>query len=270
MKKFLGKYRYSRILLKELVKTDFKLRYQGSVLGYLWSVLKPLMLFAILYVVFVRFLHFGAGIPHYAVSLLAAIVCWNFFAEATGQGMQSVVVRGDLLRKISFPKYIVVVSATISALINFVINLAVVTVFAALNGVVFRWTVLLVPLFVIELYIFAVAVAFFLSTLYAKFRDISHIWEVFMQGAFYVTPIIVPVSMIASMSVVASKIMLLSPVAQVIQDIRYSLITAQTETVWNYLGNHIFAFIPLVIVVIALVVGSTIFRKNSKKFAEMI
>ena len=107
--------RKNRILLGELVKTDFKLRYQGSVLGYLWAILKPLLMFAILYIVFVKILRFGSDIPHYPVYLLTGTVLWSFFTECTSQGIQAVVSRGDLLRKISFPKYIVVVSATATA-----------------------------------------------------------------------------------------------------------------------------------------------------------
>jgi ABC-2 type transport system permease protein len=132
--------RRNRILLRELVVTDFKLRYQGSVLGYLWSLLKPLMLFAILYVVFVHFLRFGVGLDHFAVSLLLGIVLWSFFTEATSQGMQAIVGRGDLIRKINFPKYIIVISATISALINLLFNLVVVLVFMIIDGVDFKWT----------------------------------------------------------------------------------------------------------------------------------
>ena len=115
--------RRNQILLRELVITDFKLRYQGSILGYVWSLLKPLMLFAIMYVVFIHFLRFGNGIPHFAVALLLGIVMWTFFIEATNQGMQAIVLRGDLIRKINFPKYIIVISGTISALINLIFNL---------------------------------------------------------------------------------------------------------------------------------------------------
>jgi ABC-2 type transport system permease protein len=269
--KIIKKYRYSAILLKELVKTDFKLRYQGSVLGYLWSVLKPLMLFAIMYLVFVHFLRFGEGIPHFAVSLLTGIVLWNFFAESTIQGMMAIVARGDLLRKINFPKYIIVISATISALINLLINLAVVLVFAVFNGVEFTWNVLLVPLIILELYVFSLAVAFLLSVLYVRFRDISHIWEVIMQAAFYFTPIIYPVSMIAVMNLTASKFMLLSPMAQIIQDVRYNLISqVGTETIWNHIGNIFYSLIPILLVLVLFVVSVIVFKKNSKKFAEMV
>ena len=120
--------RKNRILLGELVKTDFKLRYQGSVLGYLWAILRPLLMFAILYLVFAKLLRMGSDIPHYPVYL--GTVLWNFFTECTGQGIQSIVMRGDLLRKISFPKYIIVVAATSTALINLAINLCVIIIFA--------------------------------------------------------------------------------------------------------------------------------------------
>src|SRR3990167_4499788 len=98
--------RRNRILLRELVVTDFKLRYQGSALGYLWSLLKPLLLFAILYVIFVEFLRFGSDVEHFPLYLLLGIVLWGFFTEATNQGIQAIVSRGDLIRKINFPKYI--------------------------------------------------------------------------------------------------------------------------------------------------------------------
>ena len=94
----------NKILLKEMVKTDFKLRYQGSLIGHLWSILKPLMLFTIMYLVFVQFLRFDDGTPHYAIGLLIGMVTWNFFSEATNMGMMSIVSRGDLLRKLNFSK----------------------------------------------------------------------------------------------------------------------------------------------------------------------
>src|SRR5262245_61299929 len=115
----------NRALLAELVRTDFKLRYQGSVLGYAWSLLRPTFLFAILYVVFVYFLKTGRGIPHYAVYLLLGIVLWNFFEEMTKLSLTSVVDRGSLIRKIKIPNWIIVLSSSISALINLMLNLIV-------------------------------------------------------------------------------------------------------------------------------------------------
>lgn len=274
LQKIADRYRYSWILLRELVKTDFKLRYQGSMLGMVWSVLKPLMLFAVMYVVFVRFLRFGAGIPHFAVSLLLAQTLWSFFQESTSQGMRAIVDRGDLLRKINFPRYIVVISSTVSAFINLLISLVVVLIFMIINGVEFRLTILLFPLIVIELYIFALAVAFLLSTLYVKFRDIGHIWDVVMQIWFYVTPIIYPLSQIISMSgfglVVAKLMLIVNPMAQIIQDARYVLVTTQTETIWNTVGagTPLLKIIPIVLTLVLFAIGVVVFRKHSRTFAE--
>ena len=274
LQKIADRYRYSWILLRELVKTDFKLRYQGSMLGMVWSVLKPLMLFAVMYVVFVRFLRFGAGVPHFAVSLLLAQTLWSFFQESTSQGMRAIVDRGDLLRKINFPRYIVVISSTVSAFINLLISLVVVLIFMIINGVEFRPTILLFPLIVIELYIFALAVAFLLSTLYVKFRDIGHIWDVVMQIWFYVTPIIYPLSQIISMSgfglVVAKLMLIVNPMAQIIQDARYVLVTTQTETIWNTVGagTPLLKIIPIVLTSVLFAIGVVVFRKHSRTFAE--
>lgn len=270
--KLISKYRYSWILLRELVKTDFKLRYQGSMLGMAWSVLKPLMLFAVMYVVFVRFLRFGAGIPHFAVSLLLAQTLWAFFQEATSQGMQAIVGRGDLLRKLKFPKYIVVVSSTVSALINLVISLFVVLIFMIVNGVEFRPIILLFPFVIIELYLFSLGVALLLSTLFVRFRDIGHIWDVIMQAWFYATPIIYPLTQLINVGwlSVAKLVLMLNPIAQIIQDARYLVVTTQTETIWGLVGQQcwLLKLIPLLIIAIVLLVGVTVFRRRSPYFAE--
>ncbi len=260
----------NRILLKELTKTDFKLRYQGSVLGYFWALLRPLLMFAILYVVFAKLLRFGGDIPHYPVYLLTGTVLWSFFTECTGQGIQAIVQRGDLLRKISFPKYIVVVSTTFTALINLSINLLVVVIFALINGVEPGLSWLLVPLSVLELYILSLGIAFLLGAINVKYRDIGSIWDVLIQALFYAVPIIYPVTMVANSSVLAAKIILLNPIAQVIQDVRYNLITKEAITTWNYLSNPLLKFLPFLFVVILLILAALYFRKKSRFFAEEV
>lgn len=265
-------YKNNRVLLKELTKTDFKLRYQGSVLGYFWALLRPLMMFAILYVVFGKLLRFGGDIPHYPVYLLAGTTLWSFFTECTNQGIQAIITRGELIRKICFPKYIVVVSATLTAVINLVINLVVVIIFALINGVTPSWTCLLVPIVLFELYCLALGISFLLGAVNVKYRDITSIWDVLTQALFYAIPIIYPISMIISTSDIAAKIILLNPIAQVIQDVRYLLITPETITTWEYVGNGNFfiKFIPIFITTFILIWGSWYFRKKSKKFAEEI
>lgn len=263
--------RRNRILLRELVITDFKLRYQGSVLGYLWSLLKPLLLFTILYLVFVRFLKFGEGIEHFAVSLLLGIVLWTFFTEATGQGMSAIVSRGDLIRKINFPKYIIVISGTISALINLALNLLVVFVFIVINGVDIQWSILLFPLSILELYVFALALAFALAAVYVKYRDMSHIWEVFLQALFYATPILYPISMvIENAGVNIAKLMMLNPIAQIIQDARYSAISHDTITTSSFIGNPFLIAVPYAIVGLSIIFAVFYFRKSQKYFAENV
>ena len=262
--------RKNRILLAELTKTDFKLRYQGSVLGYLWALLRPLMMFAIMYVVFAKLLRFGSDIPHYSVYLLAGTSMWSFFTECTSQGIQAIVTRGDLLRKISFPKYIVVVSATLTAVINMLINLVVIVIFALINGVTPSWQWLLVFIPLIGLYLLSLGIAFLLGSINVKYRDITSIWDVIIQALFYAVPIIYPVSMVASTSEIAAKVILLNPISQCIQDVRYFLITDETITTWNYIDNPFLKAIPVIIIFAFLIIGALVFRKKSKFFAEEV
>ena len=260
----------NRILLKELTKTDFKLRYQGSVLGYLWALLRPLMMFAILYIVFAKLLKLGNDIPHYPVYLLVGTTMWSFFTECTSQGIQAIIQRGDLLRKIAFPKYVVVISATLTAVINMLINLGVIVIFALINGVIPSLSWLLVPFSLIELYALSLGLAFFLGAHNVKYRDVTSIWDVLVQALFYAVPIIYPVSMVASTSMLAAKVILINPIAQIIQDIRFNMITTETVTSWNFLGSPMLCIVPIVIVLTVLVIGALTFRKKSKFFAEEV
>ncbi|MBP5511904.1 ABC transporter permease [Candidatus Saccharibacteria bacterium] len=262
--------RKNRILLNELTKTDLKLRYQGSILGYLWAIIRPLLMFGILYLVFAKFLRFGNDIPHYPVYLLIGTVLWNFFTECTNQGIQSLIIRSDLMRKIAFPKWIIVLSATTTALINLAINLVVVIVFSLLSGVEFSLTWLLVPFLILELYLLSFGIALLLGSLNVKFRDVQSIWEVLIQALFYAIPIIYPLSMVAGYSSFAANLLMLNPIAQVIQDVRFCLITKETLTGWVVLENVFLKLVPLVLVVIVVAVGVLVFKKKSKYFAEEI
>ncbi|HJP96894.1 MAG TPA: ABC transporter permease [Candidatus Saccharimonadales bacterium] len=258
----------NRALLRELVVTDFKLRYQGSILGYLWSLLRPLFLFAIMYIVFGKFLKIGSSVPHYPIYLLLGIVLWGFFTEATSQGLSAIVARGDLIRKVNFPKYIIVLSGTLSALINLFLNLLIVAFFMVINKVDIHHGIVLFPLVLIELYAIALAVAFFLSAAFVKYRDISHIWEIFLQAAFYATPILYPITLVLSANKTAAQLLMLNPVAQLIQDARYTLVSHQTVTLYNLVHNPWARAIPFVIVIVMVAVAVLYFRRNSKYFAE--
>ena len=262
------RYRYSSILLRAMVITDFRLRYQASVLGYLWTLLRPLALFTILYMVFVRLLNLGAGIPYNAIYLLFGIVLWNFFAEATIQGLASLVQRADLLRKISFPRYVIVLAVGFSALITFALSMVVIVLFMIIARVPLRLDILWLPLLFVELAAFSMSIAFFLSALFVRYRDMSYIWEVVLQAAFYATPIIYPLTLIEAHSVRAAQLLLLNPMAQIIQDARYCLITDKTETMTQLFGTPWARLIPIGITLVLVVTSVAFFRRRSPHFAE--
>ena len=274
VKDFRGKYDYALIVLRGLVKTDFRLRYQGSFLGIAWSVLKPLMMFCVMYVVFGKFLRMSDGTSTYPVVLLLGISSWQFVTESTSIGLRSVVDRGDLLRKIHFPNYIVVVSATMGAMISYAINLVVVLVFALIARVQFTWRVVLLPINIIELYAVTLGLTLIMATMYVYFRDIAHIWEVLQQVIFYTMPIIYPLSYVTDRGGILAtlaRMELLNPFAQAIQDIRHNFIAPETQpTIWNQFSNPAVKAIPIVLTLLCLGLGIYLFRRNSRRFAEVM
>lgn len=268
MHKLQKRYRYSVILLKQLVKTDFKLRYQGSVLGYVWSLLRPLLLFLILYIVFAKFLRFGDAVPHYPQYLLLGILLWNYFVEVTTGSVSAIVGKGDLIRKLNFPKYVIILAGSFSAFINLLLNFVVLGFFMYVGGVELTANAILILPLILELFVFSLALAFFLSALFVRFRDISYIWEVIVQAAFYATPILYAMSFVPHE---IAKAMILNPMAQIIQDARHVLITPEADTIYQlYDGNVLIWGLPLGISVVAAAVAVIYFRKRSKYFAEEV
>lgn len=269
-----GRYGYAMTVLRGLVKTDFKLRYQGSFLGIAWSVLKPLMLFVVMYFVFAKFLRIDDGTPTYPVVLLCGVVSWQFVTETVTMGLRSIVDRGDLLRKVHFPNVIVVVSASLGALISLGINYVVVLVFAFFSHVQFTWRVLLFPLSVLQLYVLALSIAMICATCYVYFRDIAHIWDVLQQVLFYAMPIMYPLTYVLQKGGIYAQLVrfeLLNPIAQAIQDIRCNLLApTTTPTVWSLFSSPWPKAFPLVVTVLLAWFGVWLFRRNSSKFAEVM
>lgn len=270
MKKLRQRYHYSYILLKQLVKTDFKLRYQGSVLGYLWTLLRPLALFCILYIVFVKFLSVGEQVPYFAVYLLLGIVFWNYFVEVTMGSVGAIVDKGDLMRKLSFPRYVIIVAGSFGAFINLMINMVVVFFFMLLSHVPLRANGLLVVLPLAELFIFSLSIGLLLSALYVRFRDVNYIWEVALQAGFYATPILYPITLVMAMSMAAAKLLMLNPMAQIIQDARAFLVTPETQTITSIYGNNWIRLVPVGIVLFFAVLSVWYFKKRSPYFAEEV
>lgn len=268
------RYNYSLIMLREMVRSDFKVKYQDSVLGYFWSVLRPLFLFGILYLVFTVGLRVGRDIDNWPVALLAGIVLWQFFIDVTKRGLTSVVRNGALLRKINFPRYIVIMSVTASALISLLINLGLVAVFAVISGVSLLPTLPVALLVIVQVFVFSLGLAFFMAALHVKFRDLEHIWDILLRGMFYTSAIIFPISLIVESGeygLLAAKVLLMNSIAQAIQDFRYLAISSDVPSLWTLgEGNPALYVLPITLTVLTMLIGAWYFRRRSPYFAEDI
>lgn len=255
-------------LLLEMIRTDFKLRYQASALGYVWSILKPLFTFAILYVIFALVLKLGAREQNYALSLLLGVVLWSFFAEATSAALVSIVSSGNLIRKIDIPRYLIPIAATAAAFINLFLNLIVFAVFLMLgSNLALGWdTLWAIPLLILELLVLSLGFGFFFSALYVKLRDINYIWEVVRQALFYAIPIIYPLSRIKEVEI--QKILLMNPLTQIIQDARSVTTFGKIGRIPTVFGSWWYELIPIAFVIFSLLIGIWYFNKHSKYFAE--
>jgi len=265
-KKVNQKYRYFD-LIRELAVTDFKLKYQGSVAGYLWSLAKPLMIFGVLYIVFSVFVKIGSSIPHYPLYLLLGVILWSYFAEATSIGMRSIVEKGDMIRKVYFPRSVLIISASISSFITLLLNLIVVFIFIAfLRLSIQPVSIILFLLLLVELYVLVLGVSLFLSSWYVKYRDVGHIWEVLTQVMFYATPIIYPLAIVPSKF---QKLIVLNPITQIIQDSRWLLISKDTATTHSLLGLPVSMLVTISPFVLAFF-GYKLFKRSAYRFAEEV
>ena len=262
--------RENKAILFAIVSTDFKVRYQSSVLGYVWSLLKPLFIFGILYVLFTYAFPQGSkGIERFGVWLLTGVVLWNFFSEATMVGTRSVVENGQLIRKVAIPRHLLVVASSVSALINLGLGMAVVIIFAILSGLTptLSW-LLLIPI-IAELFLLSIGISLLLSALYVKFRDIAYIWEILLQAGFYASGIIFA---IIYMPAVIQKAAFLNPITQIIQDARYALMPSNpaSQTIWQTFHNPLLWFVPIIITVGLFGLGWWHFQRKQRSFAEDI
>jgi ABC-2 type transport system permease protein len=226
-------------------------------------------MFVILYLVFTVFLPSNQGIPHKAVYLFLGIVLWNYFGEMTTGSVGAILGKGDLLRKINFPKYVVIMAVAASATINLLLNAVIVAIFMVIGHVSIGWNAFLIVPLLIELFILGLGLAFFLSALFVKFRDVSYIWDVLMQAGFYGTPILYSLSQIAKFHHKVAQALILNPMAQIIQDARYVLVTPTNATIHTlYHGKTWVWLVPIGITIAVAVMGALYFRARSKYFAE--
>jgi len=227
-------------------------------------------MFTILYFVFVRFLKISNDIPHPAVYLLLGIVLWNYFIEVTTGSVAAIVGKSDLLRKINFPKYVIVLAGSLSALINLLFNFVVIAVFMIFNHVHLTTSALLIFPLIAELFVVSIGVAFILSALFVRLRDVTYIWDIIVQAGFYATPILYLLSR-PGLPEIFKKLSILNPLAQIIQDARYVLVTKQSITISQiYGGDKIIWLIPIGLSLLIVIIGGAYFRSQSKYFAEEV
>jgi ABC-2 type transport system permease protein len=256
-------------LTRALAVTEFKLRFFGSVLGYAWQVMRPLLLFGVLYVLFTQVIDVGNDTPLYGVALLLGLVLYTFFSEATGAAVSSVVDRENLVRKIEFPRLAVPLSVVLTALFNLALNLCVVVVFLLASGGSVRWSWLeLIPL-VVLLGILAAGIAMLLSALYVRARDIKPIWDVVLQVLFYGTPIFYTIETVQqSAPTWVAKALMLNPFAAIVQQARHAVVDPEYVTASSAIGPAWRLIVPLAIVFGVFALGYAVFRRAAPRLAE--
>jgi ABC-2 type transport system permease protein len=253
-----------------LALTDWKLRFYGSVLGYVWSLLRPLMLFGILYFVFSEIVRVGSGVHNYPLVLLAGIVLFFTFGEMTGGSVTSMVDRETLVRKVSFPRMAIPLSVVLVATFNMLLNLITVAIFVAASGVHARWTWLLLPLPLLGLIVLGAGLGMLLSALYVPFRDVRPIWEVVSQALFYATPILYPIETVTERSDTLAKFVMSNPLAVLIQEFRHFLLGADAPSAAAAMGGTVWLLIPAAVLVGLTILGFTVFNRMAPFAAEQL
>jgi ABC-2 type transport system permease protein len=251
-----------------LAVMEFKVRYFGSALGYLWQLVRPLMLFGILYVVFTQFVHFNAGVNHFPAVLLTSIVLYTFFADATVSSLASLLDRENLVRKIQFPRVVVPLAAVLTSTFNLLTNLVAVAVFVVATGVRPTHTWLGMPLVLFVLVAFAVGCSLVLSALYVRFRDVQPIWEVFLQLLFYASPVLYAIEVLPSRTV--QEGIMCNPVATLLQQSRHWLIDPSAPSAAAAIGGTARLAVPIGIAMVIGLLGIWVFRREAPGIAERL
>jgi ABC-2 type transport system permease protein len=265
-------------LTYNIARNEFKLKFFGSALGSVWQVMRPLLLFGVLYVFFVVISKLGGGNKpgeaFYGVQLLGSIVLFGFFGEATGGAVRSVVDRENLVRKIQFPRLVIPLSIALLGLFNLAMNLVVVLVFALISGVTPMLSWLELPLILTMLILFSTGIAMWLSAMFVKFRDIQPIWEVLTQVLFYASPVIIPVESVreklahGQLDQILWHIYLLNPLVAIFQQYRHAMVNHATLSAGQVLGGWIYLLEPLGIAALTFAVGFWVFNRSAPSVAE--
>jgi ABC-2 type transport system permease protein len=250
-------------LTYNIARNEFKLRFFGSILGYVWQLMRPLLLFGVLLFVFSHVAKVSTA-PHYAVALLAGIVLFTFFGEATGGAVRSVVDRENLVRKIHFPLSIVLLAS-----FNLALNLIVVLIFALAEGVRPMLSWVEAPLILAMLVIYCTGLAMLLSALFVHFRDIQPIWEVFNQVLFYASGILIPVELMREkLSPTLFHLLMLNPLAIIVEQFRHAMVDRGALSAGQVVGGWWQLLEPVGVVVAFFLIGFWVFNRSAPLIAE--
>jgi len=248
-----------------LARTEFKLRYFGSALGYLWSLVRPLMFFGVLYLVFVKVLHINQGVPHYGVYLLTSIVLWTYFSEATSNCVTSLQLREGLLRKVRFPRMVVPLSVSLTSLFNLGMNFIAVLVFAIANGVTPRVGWLWMFPIVLGFMVLATGTGMLLSALYVRYRDVAPIWDVLVTVLFYSSPIMY----VAGSYKQFEHYALISPLATMLTQMGHSFVGgSHFRSASAASGGPLHTLLALAIIPAVFALGWWVFTREAPRVAE--
>jgi ABC-2 type transport system permease protein len=263
-----GGARRSWDLLYIIAVNSFKQTYFGTVLGYVWSLARPLALFAVMVVVFTKVLRLDT-IPHYPVFLLMNIVLFGFFQEATGIAVSSVVAQESVVRKTQFPRLVIPLAVVLTALFNLGLNLVVVVLFMLGFGVDPMWTWLLFPLLLLALLVITVAVAMILSSLYPRFRDVAIIWQVISTALFYATPIIYTADRIGNNETLR-RVLAINPISPIFELARKWIIEPSAPGPAAASGGTLLLLVAAALYVAICVFAVWVFNREAPLIAEQL
>jgi ABC-2 type transport system permease protein len=260
-----GGMRRSLELLYLMAVTEFRRSYLGTALGYLWSIARPLLLFAVLLVVFTQAFDLGDRVQSYPVLLLFNIVLYGFFQEATNQAVPSIVSQESIVRKTQFPRLVIPLAVVLTSGFNLGVNLVVVLGFVLASGITPMWTWLLFPLIVLALVVFASAVAMLLSALYPRFRDTAILWAVASTALFYATPVLYPLEIITGD---LGRVLALNPLSPLFELARKWVIDPGAPGPAEAAGGAAWLLIPAAAFVLVCVLAVWVFRREAPRIAE--